>query len=582
MTIDTLPFRRTILGLAISLACASGTVSAAEINVRGNCTLINAINNANTDSDTDGSKGCPPGSGADTINLEHNEVYPLTEVHNNGDGPNGLPSVTSVITINGHGSTVSRSTAEGTPNFRLFHVAETGTLTLRSMSLKNGHLTPQYNYFCYQYNSHTYCEKYFKTGYMGAGLLNKGKTSLTNTVVTANQNTGGDGGGMANWGELVLSNVSVSDNSANALTHISGSYVGGYQMNYYGGKGGGIYNGNKATLTASTLSKNSSSRRAGGGIFNTGALTLTASTLAKNFVKGGNYDHDSDIFNNSSDLGQGGGISNQGALTLTASTLSGNYVNSGSNDPNTYYYDGVGGGIFNSRSGTVNLSATTLSGNSANKNGGGIFNFGSTTLKNVIIANSGKEDCLNKANLQLDGINLLEDGSCETKLSGDPRLGPLKYNGGPTPTHALLKESPAIDARSCFSGLVDQRGVARPQPEGGRCDLGAYERIPVAPDSVSPSVWPIADFFNEQVDSGAITGVGLQAYHKRLAALNQIVAAGNFRDNSHEAKACDQVDQLLQHIDSDGSPDKNDYITGNGANSLAEQITDLKVIWNCP
>ena len=78
-------------------------------------------------------------------------------------------------------------------------------------------------------------------------------------------------------------------------------------------------------------------------------------------------------------------------------------------------------------------------------------------------------------------------------LTGDPTgiaiasafgLGPLQDNGGPTPTHAPLPGSLAVDrgspdtpgegSYSCES--VDQRGVSRPQ--GIRCDMGAYEVQP--------------------------------------------------------------------------------------------------------
>jgi len=93
-----------------------------------------------------------------------------------------------------------------------------------------------------------------------------------------------------------------------------------------------------------------------------------------------------------------------------------------------------------------------------------------------------------------EGYNLDSDGTCgfshPTDLSGvDPMLGPLQDNGGPTPTHALLPGSPAINAipvEDCTYDddgdpgtpevplTTDQRGVRRPQ--GGRCDIGAYER----------------------------------------------------------------------------------------------------------
>ncbi|HET6446032.1 MAG TPA: DUF11 domain-containing protein, partial [candidate division Zixibacteria bacterium] len=64
-------------------------------------------------------------------------------------------------------------------------------------------------------------------------------------------------------------------------------------------------------------------------------------------------------------------------------------------------------------------------------------------------------------------------------VNADPLLGPLQDNGGETETHALLDDSPAIDAGSdatCAAPPVDgedQRGVAR--PIGPHCDIGAFE-----------------------------------------------------------------------------------------------------------
>ena len=61
----------------------------------------------------------------------------------------------------------------------------------------------------------------------------------------------------------------------------------------------------------------------------------------------------------------------------------------------------------------------------------------------------------------------------------DPLSAPLALNApGATPTHALLPGSPALDqipAVSC-TVVTDQRGVTRPQPVGGQCDTGAYEK----------------------------------------------------------------------------------------------------------
>ena len=71
----------------------------------GVCTLREAITAAN--SATAGE--CPAGSGADTIELGVGLTYTLDVVDNSiiFVGDNGLPSITSVITINGNGSTIS-------------------------------------------------------------------------------------------------------------------------------------------------------------------------------------------------------------------------------------------------------------------------------------------------------------------------------------------------------------------------------------------------------------------------------------------------------------------------------------------
>jgi hypothetical protein len=58
-------------------------------------------------------------------------------------------------------------------------------------------------------------------------------------------------------------------------------------------------------------------------------------------------------------------------------------------------------------------------------------------------------------------------------------LGPLQDNGGFGPTHALLLNSPALDAGdNTGAPATDQRGVARPQ--GTAVDIGAFELPPVS------------------------------------------------------------------------------------------------------
>jgi hypothetical protein len=73
------------------------------------------------------------------------------------------------------------------------------------------------------------------------------------------------------------------------------------------------------------------------------------------------------------------------------------------------------------------------------------------------------------------------NGANGDEVASSAGLGALGYNGGPTPTMALLPGSPATDANSlsnCTSSLVnglDQRGVPRDAIDRGTCDIGAYD-----------------------------------------------------------------------------------------------------------
>jgi hypothetical protein len=134
--------------------------------------------------------------------------------------------------------------------------------------------------------------------------------------------------------------------------------------------------------------------------------------------------------------------------------------------------------------------------------GAGIYNNGQfnghATLKigDTILSGSG----LVSANLRNDqgaitsyGYNLSSDdaggylANTGDQVNVNPLLGPLRDNGGPTFTHALLPGSPAIDKgnRNLFGGGYnwDQRGIPRPLDDphlanatgGDGSDIGAFE-----------------------------------------------------------------------------------------------------------
>jgi hypothetical protein len=133
------------------------------------------------------------------------------------------------------------------------------------------------------------------------------------------------------------------------------------------------------------------------------------------------------------------------------------------------------------------MTNSTLSENSA-PNGGGIYNFSGNevTLDASIVAYSPSGgNCAGDPVIDI-GYNIEDTDTCGfgpangSMPNTDPLLGPLQDNGGPTWTHALLFNSPAIDAGDPVNcPPTDQRGVARPidgDSDGAAvCDSGAVE-----------------------------------------------------------------------------------------------------------
>lgn len=252
-------------------------------------------------------------------------------------------------------------------------------------------------------------------GESGGGIRNRGTLSLTATTVSGNV-TGIDGGGILNLGTLTVTNSTLTANDAS-------------------GNGGGVLNGSSASLT------------------------LTASTVTSNETLGVGSD--------------GGGIfnANTALLTVTNSTITSNIAND------------AGGGIFNDTGATAAATNTTISHNTGtNGNGDGIFNSGTITLTNSIVANNVGNNC--SGAITTGGNNLDNANTCGFLGAGDitnqdPLLGALASNGGATQTRALSTGSPAIDTgNNATCPPADQRGVARPFPAAGVCDIGAFEFTP--------------------------------------------------------------------------------------------------------
>ena len=236
--------------------------------------------------------------------------------------------------------------------------------------------------------------------------------------------------------------------------------------------GGGIRVDGTLTLNDSVVQHNSTST-AGGGIYSYPSSTLTL--------------NNSTVSNNTASNLAGGGLVVEGVATVNNSTISGNTASA----------DGSGFVVVGFSS-SLTLNNSTVTGNTINNASGsggiGVLS-GSVTIKNsIIIGNvknggTGQEDC--SGTITSQGYNLVGSGTgCPSSGTGDLTTSnpanelsaTLADNGGPTPTHALLPGSAAIDqiangtnecGQAANGGNQDQRGISRPQ--SCECDIGAYE-----------------------------------------------------------------------------------------------------------
>jgi hypothetical protein len=297
--------------------------------------LVADINAANT------------AGGANTITLTAptTSPYVLTAAYTTG-GATGLPVIAAndALTIVGNGDTIERSTAAGTPAFRLLEVASGGSLTLGNLTLQGG------------------------------------------LVQNIDRAPGGIGGGaIVSYGTLILNGVTVQDNMAVGLPDWSTGV---------NGTGGGIYAaGGSITLEGGTIVQNNEAigdsyhgagpslggNGIGGGLFAIGAtVTITNATLDNNAAVGGQgrsegTGGEGGPIAGRSGHGYGGGLyASGGTVILTNTTLDDNVAkNQGGVG---LLGGGYGGGLYLSASAT--LTNCTVQDNSALGYGQGAIGYG--------------------------------------------------------------------------------------------------------------------------------------------------------------------------------------------------------------
>lgn len=225
---------------------------------------------------------------------------------------------------------------------------------------------------------------------------------------------------------------------------------------------GGIENSGQMTIRNSHIERN---RNGGIHVFTGASLILENSTIDGNQDDYPGLWNDGEAIITSSTISRNEymGVDNRGTMQMLNSTISGNLDN----------------GIA-ANTGTLRLSHVTIAANGHNGLNAFEGGAGVATLSNVLIADNAVEDCEISSRvgilpIPVSGTNLDSDGTClfSDILISELGIEPLADNGGPTLTHALREDSPAIDAGGGTCPSTDQRGNAR--PVGGGCDVGAFE-----------------------------------------------------------------------------------------------------------
>jgi CSLREA domain-containing protein len=294
------------------------------------------------------------------------------------------------------------------------------------------------------------------------------RLDLSGVTISNGLDDTGDGvGGIHNLGILSVTACTISGNTSttgaggilnSGTLSVNNSTISGNSASF---RGGAIYNivsnnGDLAnvTITNSTISDNTA-HATGGGIANVGngpKLTISNCTISGNTASGGGA-----IYNNSTDSTDG--------LTITNSTISGNTASS--------TVGGSGGGIYIESGRTCKLTSSIVAKNTG-PIGPDIYNSGTAST----VTSQGYNLIGNNQNTNMTATTGDQIGTPANPI--DPLLDPLHDNGGPTQTQKLLTNSPAIDKGTSGGSTSDQRGFTRPVDTpianaSDGSDIGAYE-----------------------------------------------------------------------------------------------------------
>lgn len=407
--------------IAVLVAVTAASATAAELSVTttadaGAGSLRDALLIAAGNSEADLITFNLPGAGPHVISLS-----------------TALPRLTETVSIINDRAgdepvTIQRSTAPGTPLFRVLELAPLSNVVITGLTISNGATAaPGLGAGIFNSASYLTLRRCTVSGNVsasqGGGIASGGMATLDATDCTISNNVSQGGGGIysAVSGRTALTNCTISNNSANS--------------------GGGL--------------KNDGGGGASGPRDTTGELRIKSCTFSGNTARdfGGAIDDS---------------VKNPDIISIVNSTITGN----------TAGYKGGGIIAYNGDTGAyLRLGNTIVAGNTSDTGTMGEFN-GHDLAPGVYVTDG--HNIVGRAPTNITGAGSttgLYDGVKgdqvgTTKAPIDPKLGPLQMNGGSTQTHGLLTGSPAINkGDDTFAPAYDQRGYTR----SGTSDVGAFE-----------------------------------------------------------------------------------------------------------
>jgi hypothetical protein len=436
---------------AATTHCASGDVVC----------LIAAINSANADSKHE------------TIIRLGGGTYVLTDVDNIANGPNGLPSIASTVTIDGGSDGTTLTRAHGGLPFRFLHVGPIGRLNLQRLHLVGGEsvrdssvdrLAGSGGALLNDRGLVTIVDSSFDNNFAEAGgavYTSQGTMTILDSTLHNNQSGFGGGAGLVSSGGVVTLTRTAFENNSGI------------------GAGGFLADKTETHITECRFSGNGANLGVGGLYVLEGTASISNTTFSGNFGDGvgalfvdtsGTIAVRESAFIDNPGFFGGPSIDNHGTMYVTNTTFA-------------LVSIGEGSGRLVGNSGQMTIVNSTLTENAGGRGlgpGTAILTGTATTyIQNTVVFSPDPTvlDCVGA--ITSLGHNLIRNpSSClvtvqASDLVGDAGLGELIDDGTPGNAHfPLVSTSQAIDAADdAVCPRKDQLG----RPRAPQCDIGAVE-----------------------------------------------------------------------------------------------------------